>query len=229
MYNNTYERPRTQIEKCEHLARMKFENPIEKAQRERDERVYRFSSIDEAIGVLSVVRRAWEKSDFIQMSDFNDLTHKLDAALKANADAAAGKAEAETVTAIAQTIANSKICRAKFGTYTGTGLSGQNHPNSVECGFCPAVLVLFRADGGQKTTVIRGVTACSSGIGSMNNYYTWGDSGVSRVSQTLDSDSGGYMASSQFNSSGKEYCYLVLGYDADWIKQKTAPSLSARG
>ena len=33
--------------------------PIEKAQRERDERVYRFSSIDEAIGVLSVVRRAW--------------------------------------------------------------------------------------------------------------------------------------------------------------------------
>lgn len=59
MYNNTYERPGTQIEKCEHLARMKFENPIEKAQRERDERVYRFSSIDEAIGVLSVVRRAW--------------------------------------------------------------------------------------------------------------------------------------------------------------------------
>lgn len=44
----------------------------------------------------------------------------------------AAKAEAETVTAIAQTIASSKICRAKFGTYTGTGLSGQNHPNSVE-------------------------------------------------------------------------------------------------
>ena len=87
------------------------------------------------------------------------------------------------------------------------------------------MLVLFRADGGQKTTVIRGVTACSSGIGSMNNYYTWGDSGVSWVSQALDSDSGGYMASSQFNSSGKEYCYLALGYDADWIKQKTAPSL----
>ena len=27
----------------------------------------------------------WEKSDFIQMSDFNDLTQKTDAALKANA------------------------------------------------------------------------------------------------------------------------------------------------
>lgn len=171
----------------------------------------------------------WEKSDFIKMDDVNAAFGKIDETLKANADAVAAKAEAETVTAIAQTIASSKICRAKFGTYTGTGLSGQNHPNSVECGFCPAALVLFRADGGQKTTVIRGVTACSSGIGSMNNYYTWGDSGVSRVSQTLDSDSGGYTASSQFNSSGKEYCYLVLGYDADWIKQKTAPSLSARG
>ena len=55
MYNNTYERPRTQIEKCEHLARMKFENPLEKAQREQNER-NRFSSIDEALGVLSVMR-----------------------------------------------------------------------------------------------------------------------------------------------------------------------------
>lgn len=56
MYNNTYERPRTQIEKCEHLARMKFENPIEKAQREADERKYRFSSVDEAVSVLAVMR-----------------------------------------------------------------------------------------------------------------------------------------------------------------------------
>ena len=56
MYNNTYERPRTQIEKCEHLARMKFENPIEKAQREQNERVYLFSSVDEAVSVLSVMR-----------------------------------------------------------------------------------------------------------------------------------------------------------------------------
>ncbi|MFY0388285.1 hypothetical protein ACOMD2_06160 [Hominicoprocola fusiformis] len=56
MHNNTYERPRTQIEKCEHLARMKFENPIEKAQREADERKYRFSSIDEAVSVLAVMR-----------------------------------------------------------------------------------------------------------------------------------------------------------------------------
>ena len=56
MYNNTYERHRTQMQICEHLARMKFENPIEKAQREQNERKYRFSSIDEALGVLAVMR-----------------------------------------------------------------------------------------------------------------------------------------------------------------------------
>ena len=57
--HNYDQNPRTQIEICKHLAQMKFDNPIEKAQRAADERVYRFSSIDEAIGVLSVVRRAW--------------------------------------------------------------------------------------------------------------------------------------------------------------------------
>lgn len=56
MYNKTYERPRTQMQICEHLARMKFENPIEKAQREQNERKYRFSSVDEAVSVLSVMR-----------------------------------------------------------------------------------------------------------------------------------------------------------------------------
>ena len=56
MYNNPYERPRTQMQICEHLAQMKFENPIEKAQRALDERKYRFSSIDEAVSVLAVMR-----------------------------------------------------------------------------------------------------------------------------------------------------------------------------
>ena len=95
MYNNTYERPRTQIEKCEHLARMKFENPIEKAQREADERVYRFSSIDEARGVLRRHARTlkgggtmdktanynlpqWVGTDPIRMKPFNDAFDGID-------------------------------------------------------------------------------------------------------------------------------------------------------
>ena len=47
----------------------------------------------------------WEKSDFIQMSDFNDLTHKLDTALKANADAASSKASSAELNAVQQEVA----------------------------------------------------------------------------------------------------------------------------
>lgn len=49
----------------------------------------------------------WEKSDFIKMDDFNAAFGKIDETLKANADAVAAKAEAETVTAIAQFAARS--------------------------------------------------------------------------------------------------------------------------
>ena len=44
----------------------------------------------------------WEKSDFIQMSDFNDLTHKLDTALKSHDDTLNTKADTSAVTAVQQ-------------------------------------------------------------------------------------------------------------------------------
>ena len=50
------------------------------------------------------------------MDDVNAAFGKIDETLKANADAVAAKAEAETVTAIAQTIASSKICLHFFFT-----------------------------------------------------------------------------------------------------------------
>lgn len=47
----------------------------------------------------------WEKSDFIQMSDFNDLTHKLDTALKSHDDTLNTKADTSSVTAVQQEVA----------------------------------------------------------------------------------------------------------------------------
>ena len=47
----------------------------------------------------------WEKSDFIQMSDFNDLTHKLDTALKSHDDTLNTKADTSAVTAVQQEVA----------------------------------------------------------------------------------------------------------------------------
>ena len=47
----------------------------------------------------------WEKSDFIQMSDFNALTHKLDTALKSHDDTLNTKADTSAVTAVQQEVA----------------------------------------------------------------------------------------------------------------------------
>ena len=47
----------------------------------------------------------WEKSDFIQMSDFNDLTHKLDTALKSHDDTLNTKTDTSSVTAVQQEVA----------------------------------------------------------------------------------------------------------------------------
>lgn len=50
----------------------------------------------------------WEKSDFIQMSDFNDLTHKLDTALKGHDDTLNTKADTSAVTAVRQEIVETR-------------------------------------------------------------------------------------------------------------------------
>ena len=47
----------------------------------------------------------WEKSDFIKMDDFNDMTQKLDAALKTQSDTIAGKAGSDEVGAVRQEVA----------------------------------------------------------------------------------------------------------------------------
>ena len=67
----------------------------------------------------------WEKTDRVQMKDFNDMTATLDAALKANADAAA--ANTQTLAAQAQTIAKLGNCKVVAGSYTGDGTYGADH------------------------------------------------------------------------------------------------------
>ena len=62
----------------------------------------------------------WEKSDFIKMDDFNDMTRKLDAALKANADAAAG-AENAQVAAVPKRALDAE------GPYYGVRVEAANH------------------------------------------------------------------------------------------------------
>ena len=102
------------------------------------------------------------------MEDFNDLTRKTDAALKANADATAtglnaeiaarGEAvavEAENRSAALAALQASlaaaigsggKTCRIFTGSYTGTGTSGSDAPVELVSGFKPMLLMLVHGD-----------------------------------------------------------------------------------
>lgn len=76
------------------------------------------------------------------MDDFNDLTQKTDLALKANADAAGGKADGAATNAALEALAKNlgvvgHNARVTWGSYTGTGTYGASNQNSLEFGFCP--------------------------------------------------------------------------------------------
>ena len=161
----------------------------------------------------------WEKSDFIQMSDFNDLTQKTDAALKANADAAlalqSGKADAQTVSALAKNLgAAGHNCRIAFGEYTGTGTTGSDNPNALNFDFYPVLIAVAAAENFRSTdrvyfflrprTVVKSPYAGTAEPTDIR--VQWADGGVSWYVTTGK-------ATHQLNSSGNTYYYTVLGYD----------------
>ena len=63
----------------------------------------------------------WEKSDKVLMDDFNADNAKIDAAIKAQADAR---------TALAAQVAKKGNCRIWMGSYVGDGSCGFGHPTS---------------------------------------------------------------------------------------------------
>ena len=220
------------------LARMKFENPIEKAQREQNERKYRFSSIDEALGVL--VRHArtlkgggtmdktanynlpqWVGTDPIRMKPFNDAFDGIDKALKANADAAqalqSGKADAQTVSALAKNLgAAGHNCRVAFGSYVGDGNVGQAAPTTLASPFYPVLVLVQRVISGNNSIANpsvfvrpndKGTNAADKSTMDSLLYLTWADDSVSWYSY----NTGGAYA--QLNTYGTTYLYIILGYD----------------
>lgn len=158
----------------------------------------------------------WEKSDFIKMDDFNDAFGKLDAALKENADAAAGAASAERVTALEQTVTKSKLCRIKYGSYIGNGKGGKAAPNTLNCDFYPVLLIITTIDQYNNITrvfALRGISHFEGGVdGVRKNLITWNDRSVSWQSAT-ETDAYYNACDVQLNTSGVTYQYLFLGFD----------------
>lgn len=121
----------------------------------------------------------WVKADQIKMDDFNGAFASIDAALKAEGDARseADGTAAERITALAQTIANGKICRIKYGSYTGNGTYGAANAVSIECGFYP-LLVMVSSSSSSHYWAVRGFDKFYYN-NNRENEMTWGDTGVS--------------------------------------------------
>ena len=136
----------------------------------------------------------WEKTDRIQMKDFNDMTATLDAALKANADA------------IAETAAACGNCRIVYGSYVGNGQYGSSNPKTLTFDGTPLFVAL---SGRYHFFAVKGCsfvqTLSSPSLADLSLPLTWGDRSVSWYS-TENADK-------QQNLSGTDsvsYTHLTL-------------------
>ena len=159
----------------------------------------------------------WKKSDFIQMDDFNDAFAKLDTALKAEADAraAADSTASKALSALEQTVTKSKLCRIKYGSYTGNGKTGKANANTLSCDFYPVLLIISTVDQYSNITravAIRGINIFASGVSNRDDLITWNVRGVSWY-PSLEDDTSFDVSHVQLNASGIVYQYLLFGYD----------------
>ena len=105
----------------------------------------------------------WEKTDRVQMKDFNDMTATLDAALKANADAIAAETTARVAgdTALQTAIAARGNCEIICGTYTGDGAGSK----TLTVNGKPVVVLVQPSRGSYEKralTMIRGMSYINS-------------------------------------------------------------------
>ena len=168
----------------------------------------------------------WEKQDFIKMEDFNDLTQKTDAALKAHDTALAEKAAATALaaeaenrsaalaalqTALSAAIGSGgKTCRIITGSYTGTGSTSV----SISTPFYPVLAFVQSAGMATALCLFRSADTVQNnkdfGVGDGKSLtVTWGARQLSWVCS-----SGGTMSTTYAgNSKNVEYHYVIVGFD----------------
>ena len=135
----------------------------------------------------------WDKTDRIQMEDFNSDNEKTDAALKTLAGQLAANRE-ETNAALA-TKGN---CRIEQRTYVGTGTYGKDAPNSMTFAEKPLLMVLL---GGTLHMVLHGSTNGSMLIKSSAFYASWSGNTFSWYSDTADH---------QYNYKNRTYTMIAF-------------------
>ena len=151
----------------------------------------------------------WVNSDRVLMSEFNADNAKIDAALKAQDTAIAGKASASALSALQSTVsqhtaalAGKGNCQIYVTSYTGSGKCGSADPNRLT--FSKKPMVIFVCGNTSVMTLIQGMgtswAANSTSAGSAVS-VTWSGNTVSWY---------GDQAYSQMSSNGQTYRVLAL-------------------
>lgn len=152
----------------------------------------------------------WEQDDAIRMKDFNDLTGKLDAALKSGADANASASAALTAL-LADVGSGGQNCRAVTGSYTGTGTYGEANKLTIQTPFKPLMLFVTNPDTSANQHMVvwlRGMAAGDNGYNGRTMVLEWGERAVSWYSTTTGVNGPAYL---HLNGSGVTYQYTVFG------------------
>lgn len=137
----------------------------------------------------------WLATDAVLRSDFNADNQKIDTALSA-------------------------MPRMVFGTYRGTGTSGEANPRTLNFTFTP-FLVIIVADKDTNVppgTVLINGQEYSSGLGSHSEFLsdlglkvTWGEQSVSWYCRSTENTNNNPVR--QLNADGQLYHYFAIGLD----------------
>lgn len=155
----------------------------------------------------------WELADRIRMEDFNGDNEKVDAALKGQAEALAAETAAREELAAA--VAACGNCKIAYGTYTGNGNYGSDHPNCLTFPFEPKLVIVQNKS--VASAQISGSNSMSWGmmtaIRPLNGFILDGVSWTLRLTWSGNSLSwyNTINAELQMNKSDNTYLYLALG------------------
>lgn len=145
--------------------------------------------------------KQWEKTDRIQMEDFNADNAKTDQALAQQRD------ELVALTAAAALYGN---CKIVSGTYTGNGAVGQGHPTTLTFPNGVPLIIFIRSEerigsNNPNMTLTYGCTWSATFDTDSQSmvYVTWSDNSVQWYSPASNT-------TYQLNVSGRAYRYVAL-------------------
>ena len=116
----------------------------------------------------------WEETDRVQRTDFNEDNVKIDAAIKAEADA-----RAAGIAAVNAVLAQRGNCQIVTGQYIGDGQCGQSRPNSLTFSHPPVLVLvseyntLVMAGGGSHGYVLQNGTSEMIDVSWNGNSLSW--------------------------------------------------------